>query len=138
MNGCDPLSPDEYLLRRISAFKVDENSLDEVIPWTHFTPRKEDTDGLSVTRETAKTPEQMVEGSKNKHGYYVSRIQVKELIAIGLMPVPTEQYGIGHVSIPELSYQAFKRDEVGAQKKMRNLAKLAWEGKVLGPTPPCV
>lgn len=78
MNGANPLSPEEYLLRRISACEV--KPADETFPWGHFTPTRNDLDGLSLTRATVKTPEQVVEGMRNRCGYYVAKFQVQELI----------------------------------------------------------
>jgi hypothetical protein len=59
-----------------------------------------------------------------------------ELILLGFTPTLTEHIAAGHVSIPELSYEAVKRDENTAAEKMRQLAKLAWQRRVLGPTTP--
>jgi hypothetical protein len=131
MNGSDLLSPLEYILRRISAFSVVDH-----FPWGHFNPTKQDVDGLSLTRESFATPEKMCEGLKGKHGYYVSRFSVQEVIDLGLSVVPTPQYGPGHVSIPELSYSEVKKDEAVALEKMRKLAALAWQRRVYGPTSP--
>jgi hypothetical protein len=130
MVDASPLSLNEFLLRRISAFEVDENGF----PWGHFSPSRADVDGLSFTRASAKSPEQMVEGSTNRWGYFVVRLQVRELVAIGLEPVLTEHIAPGHVSIPALSYPNCKANKIAAQAKMRALAALAWRRVVLKPS----
>lgn len=126
----EPLSPDEYVLRRVSAYQVD-TSLPIPIAPQKFEPIKDDDDGISMFRVSHKTPQQLLENAKGKHGYYVLRFQVKELIAMGLTPTPTGDPLGGHVSIPELSLGAVRDDPDTAETLMTNLAAMAWTRVVL-------
>lgn len=59
MEGRDPLSPDEYLLRRITAHQYDAKAT-YPIPFEKFNPRpKLDDDGISFFQESTTTPEKM-------------------------------------------------------------------------------
>ena len=131
MAGRDPLLPDEYLLRRITAFKYDP-TLSFPIPPEHFQPNARDTDGLSFFQESATTPAALA-NSPNKHGWLIARVSVRELREIGLNPVPTG--ASGHVSVPELSSANFRlnRNEVDLLKL--KLAKLAAARIVLRSDP---
>ncbi len=132
MDGRDPLSPNEYLLRRITAFKYDAKA-PFPIPPDHFNPRAdEDTDGISFFQESVRTPEELA-GVANKHGYLIVRVKVSELQQIGLTPTPSG--GNGHVSIPELNYADSKSNPKAVDILKKNLAKLVSDRIVLR-TPP--
>ncbi len=132
MEGRNPLSPDEYVLRRITAFKYDVNSLFPIPP-DHFNPQEKDADGISMFQESVFTPESLADLSSNKHGFLIARIQVRELQEIGLTAVPTN--GEGHVSIPELRYERFKNDPNAVDLLKNKLAKLAASRIVLRTEP---
>lgn len=121
MEGRDPLLPDEYLLRRITAFKYDANS-SFPIPPDHFNPREADHDGISFFQESSTTPQQLADLA-NKHGWLIARIQVRELHEIGLTAIPTD--GGGHVSIQELNYANSKSNPNVVDLLKKDLAKLA-------------
>ena len=129
-DGSESLSPDEYVLRRVSAFGVDKN-LPIPIPPGHFRPNKDDVDGISLFRRSCKTPEQLVENATGRHGYYVVKYQVKELVGMGLNPRLTGDVSSGHVSIPELSLMAVNADPDAAESLMTKLAIAAWPRVVL-------
>jgi len=131
MEGRDPLSPDEYVLRRVTAFKYDQNS-SFPIPPEHFNPRDKDTDGISMFQASVFTPEQLAD-LNNKHGFLIAKFTVKELQDIGLTVEPTN--GEGHVSISELSYANSKNDPNGVDLLKNKLAKLAAERIVLRTAP---
>ena len=111
MEGRDPLLPDEYLLRRITAFKYDANS-SFPIPPDHFNPREADHDGISFFQESSTTPQQLADLA-NKHGWLIARIQVRELHEIGL------------TAIQELNYANSKSNPNVVDLLKKDLAKLA-------------
>ena len=134
MDGRDPLSPDEYILRRITACKFDPKSKFPIPP-DYFHPRSQDEDGISFYQEHVTTPEALAECS-NKHGWLIARIRVSELREIGLNPMPTGPDG--HVSLPELSYANSKSNRDGTDILKNKLASLAAKRIVLRtePKPP--
>lgn len=131
MAGRNLLSPDEYLLRRITAFKYDENS-PFPIPPDHLNPLEKDRKGISMYQESVRTPRQLADEFANKHGYLIARLQVRELQEIGLNPVLDDN---GHVSIPELRYEMLKSDPNGVDVLKTKLAKLAAMRIVLRTAP---
>jgi hypothetical protein len=133
MNGSKPLSADEYVLRRISAFNVIDR-----FHYSSFIPSSSDTDGLSLWRETANTPDQLVDGAKSKYGYYVVKFRVQELTDLGFILEPTDQIAPGHVSIVNLKPENYKTDKARVTETLERLAELAWNRRVLGPTPPLI
>jgi hypothetical protein len=134
MDGRDPLSPDEYVLRRITAYKFDEKSKFPIPP-EHFHPRPQDEDGISFYQEKVATPEGLADYS-NKHGWIIAKIRVSELREIGLTAAPTGPNG--HVSLRELSYANSKSSPDATDILKAKLASLAAKRIVLRtePKPP--
>jgi hypothetical protein len=133
MDGRDPLSPDEYLLRRVTAFKYDDKS-PFPIPPDHFNPRQgKDEDGISFFQESTNCTPQKLADFSNKHGWIIARVKVGELKDIGLTPTPTN--GEGHVSIPELKYADFKSKPAEVDRLKKDLARLIADRIVLRTQP---
>lgn len=112
MDQCDPISPDEYLLRRVP---FDENNkpidpeLAQPVSRLAFRPSSKDVDGISLFREKFVTPEQIAnlhrENSKGKECYVV-RVKAKDLFdpSVGVKVIPNKIDALpGHALIPEIN-----------------------------------
>jgi hypothetical protein len=134
-DGCDPLSPDEFLLRRIPHNYVAPNEITDKIRLGHFEPQSgRDDDGISLYREKLVSAQQLVDSAKGKGPYYVARATVKEIEAIGLHPVITDEPS--HTSVPELSVAAVKQNDDACRQLMLKLARLLSKQIVFGPASP--
>lgn len=132
----DALSPDEYVLRRIPRDWCNP-SLDEPVQRVGFQPNKRDNNGISMFREFFVSPAQVANaGGKGPTGYYVVRLRAADVIAVGLhiVPDPQDDQPPGHALIPELSFQAMKKDKEKSKELQRRLAKLAGNGIAFSPT----
>lgn len=124
----DPISPDEYVLRRIPKDKSRYNpSLPEPVQRIAFEPSKWDVDGISVFRELFVSADALVKAGTNNNGYCVTRLSVSELIALGLtiVPDPRNEQPPGHAIIPELSISEWNQNKTKCKEIQRKLAKLA-------------
>jgi hypothetical protein len=122
MEGRAPLSPDEFLLRRITACKYDENSIFPIPP-DHLNPQRNDVDGISMWQESHKTAGELANEVKNNYGYLIARFTVRELVENGFALEQTG--GEGHVSLPQLSYPESKKNPQSVDILKAKLAKLA-------------
>lgn len=87
----DSIQPSEYVLRRVlNQTSVIDTDLAQPVQRIAFRPTDEDLDGISVFRALFTTAEEVAAG-KSAHGYYVVRIPVNEILALGLTVVPDPQ-----------------------------------------------
>ena len=130
----DPVSPNEYVLRRILSDYCDP-LLREPIQSQGFRPTKNDTDGISVFRALFVTPDRVASSGKNPKGYYVTRLRVSDILALGLtvIPNPKNEQLSGHALIPELSIGAYTKDKEVSKLLLYRLAILAGNEIVFAP-----
>ena len=124
----DPVSPDEYVLRRIPKDKSRYNpSLPEPVQRVAFQPSEWDVDGISVFRELFVSAAALAKAGTNNNGYCVARLSVSDLIALGLtiVPDPRNDQPPGHAIISELSISEMKQNKAKCKEIQRRLAKLA-------------
>ena len=106
----DPLGPEEFVFRRAHKSHlnvVGPNAFNRGL----VTPNPNDTDGLSVFRETSGvSPEIIREAARKPDECYVVRIPVRLLNKFGLTVVPSDDPDgpDGHCIIPELNYSSYK------------------------------
>jgi len=130
----DPILPSEYVLRRIHPNNFNPEQPTPILR-CEFEPKPRDQEGISLYREKILSAAELANAGKNPRIYYVARILVQDLLAMGLSVVPTPGPLDGHVSIPELSYQQFKNDKNRSKDLQRRLAVLASRDIVLRPSP---
>lgn len=110
-----------------------------------FTPNASDTTGVSLFTESSQgdntydAARALRDQAKKPHECYVSRIQVKELTALGFSLQP--EGPAGHFVIPELALDKYKNPGSAEEKKslkerIDSLARIASNQIVLGPAPP--
>jgi hypothetical protein len=125
----DPLTPNEWLLRRIPN-NADYYKPAEPVPIQRvaFEPNKQDVDGLSFFREMFISPRELGLKTGRKPPYVVARIRLKDLQAnnIKIRPAPDEEQPRGHVVAPEITYPARKSTKE-AQRQLRDSARLAFD-----------
>jgi hypothetical protein len=128
----DPVSPDEWLLRRVprAADYFDPAGKVPLSPLA-FASVKQDTDGISLFRELF-TSARALSATGRKPPYYVVRIRASDVnaLALSLQPSPDAEQPEGHVVIPELCYRP--KPTVGQKEAalrlriaLRDLARLA-------------
>ena len=122
----DPISSDEYVLRRISKDKLRYNpSLGEPITRLSFEPSKRDINGISVFRELFVSAETVAKAGRGVNGCCVARLRASDIIALGLTITPDPQDDLpGHALIPELSFQQVKNNKFKSKEIQHKLAKL--------------
>jgi hypothetical protein len=125
MSEADPVERHEFLLRRIHFHQYKERPRDPILR-TAFTPAPNDTDGLSVYRETFCTACELAEAaSKPSSDYYVVRLcagDVLDACGCTLRPDPRPPPSpAGHTLIPEISRQTAKASRE-LQLKLTELA----------------
>ena len=124
----DPISPDEYVLRRIPKDKNRyDPSLLEPVQRLSFEPSERDINGISIFRELFVSAEAVAKAGTGVNGCCVARLRVSDFIALGLtiVPDPQDDQLPGHAIIPELSFQQMKINKSKCKEIQRNLAKLA-------------
>lgn len=124
----DPISPDEYVLRRISKDTLRYNpSLHEPITRLAFEPSKRDISGISVFRELFVSAETVAKAGRGANGCCVARLRASEIVALGLtiIPDPQDDQLPGHALIPELSAQQVKENKSQSKEIQHKLAKVA-------------
>ncbi len=133
-NEADPISEEEYLLRRVheDRFKNDRNSTHSQGAFEpRTTGRDQDKEGISLYREDClNDPSQVLETmapeKRGKSG--VVRVPVSALKAMGLSVVPSKDERVpGHVVIPELNsieYAAKKAEFTPVLKELAQIASL--------------
>jgi hypothetical protein len=143
----EPISDDEWLVRQVYIDRFREHEIPFISP-TAFQPRHKgyapDEDGISLFREACLDGHvevlELIADLEKRKKIGLVRVRVSDLLALKLSVVatPIEQVR-GHVSIPELSAEAW-RDADGLRKKCRawmdQLAELASQptGVVIDPT----
>ena len=125
-----PLSPDEYILRRVPASpgnKLINLDLPRPLDRTAFRPNKNDIFGISVFRELFVTPLRIAKkGRKGPNSYYVVRLRVSDVRAAGFNAIPDPQTDQlpGHTLIPEINLGTDKERSKELQLKLANLVTL--------------
>jgi hypothetical protein len=121
-----PVQAAEFILRRIHKNQVSAGP-PPAINFTGFRPSTEDTAGLSVFREKYLTPGEVAAAGRKPGEYYVVRLSVQALTALGLTVVPDEQTTgpAGHALVPELSLSACLQDKRRLRAVQVKLAELA-------------
>lgn len=125
----DPVSPDEYVFRRIPKDKHRyDPSLPEPVTRVAFEPNEKDIDGISIFRALFVSAESVAAAGLGRNGYCIARLLVRDIIALGLTVIsdPHDQLP-GHSLIPELAFQRANAKETKPKSKeyQRALAKLA-------------
>ena len=130
----DPVSDDEYVLRRILSDYYDP-SLRDPVHSQGFYPTKNDTNGISVFRDLFVTPDLVANSGKNPKGYYVARLRVSEIRALGLtvIPDPKDDQLPGHALIPKLCIIEYAKNKNDIKFLMHKLATLAGNEIVFEP-----
>jgi hypothetical protein len=105
----DPIADDEVLCRRIPASTGWYGpSRSPPLEPEAFRPNKNDTHGLSVSRQKYKSVEQAARGQPGKT-YFVALLRAGDIRAAGMevvpRPLPDDP---GHAEIPELTYDTRK------------------------------
>ena len=133
--GRSPIAPDEFVLRRIHKNHVDSGP-PVFISYVGFRPTPDDTEGLSVYREGQVTADEVSTSGRKAGEYYVARLSVRDICALGLSVVSDQQTPgpAGHVLIPELSFPAYQRDKARLREIQVRLAALATQHIVHHPT----
>lgn len=131
----DPVSPDEYVFRRIPKDKLRyDPSLSEPVTRLAFDPSKKDIDGISIFRALFVSAEDVAAAGLGMNGYCIARLLVRDIIALGLTVIsdPRDDQLPGHSLIPELAFQRVNAKETKPKSKeyQRALAKLAGESIV--------
>lgn len=127
MEQDDPVTPDEYVLRRVLNKKDHiDLSLSNPVARAAISPTGNDDRGISVYREEFITPKEVAESGRYESGYYVVRLQVTELEGIGLSVIPDPLDGelLGHALVPELGRIAKNVDKSAYRKLSLKLINL--------------
>ena len=109
--GEEPIEDDEILYRRVPAVWCDGDSVDEEAFLPH---RKNDQDGLSLTRAQFKSIEEAAKPPTLRPGkiYYVARLRASALheADLSIEPKPLE-FDQGHCVLPDLRSENRNSDE---------------------------
>lgn len=97
----DPISDDEFLLRRVLRGDVDVN-LPVPVQREGFRPTTRDIDGISLFRERFVSPSEVANGNKGPTEYYVIRLRASDIRGLGLSILPDvkDDQLPGHSLIP--------------------------------------
>jgi hypothetical protein len=97
-----------------------------------FKPTQEDTDGISLQRESdmaaaGKGPSEMSAAGRKPGEYFIIRLKAKDYLNQGLSIVPDQQPGDlpGHSIIPELSLSGYQNKKQAMKNIQDELIKLA-------------
>jgi hypothetical protein len=133
----DPVHEDELIYRRIHRSFFDP-AVDPPIRAEAFRPREDDTTGLSVLRALFVQPEATCANidPARAHDYYVARLSVRALQALGLTVEPDPIAGgpPGHAVIPQLTWANYQANKKQRKTTLFELAKLASADIVHRPT----
>lgn len=123
----DPVSPDEFILRRIPNLPSYIKELPISVARAAFSPTDDDVDGVSVYREHFVTAKDVAEAGRSDMGYYVVRFKAEDLFNLGVSLVPNKQEdGLpGHTLIPELSLISKTQDKKKYKELALKITKLA-------------
>src|SRR5262245_16631952 len=122
----DPIALDEFVLRRIHKNQFIASNPTPV-QRNAFEPKPADTKGISVYREAIVTAAQIAAAGAKAGEYYVARLALRDLHALGLSIIADPQAGElpGHCAIPELNWQSFQQNKQRSKELQRELAKVA-------------
>ena len=138
MDENDPINDDEFVLRRVVNLP---DYYDPTLPaptrTNAFRPTDDDLTGISVYREAFVSAEAVARAGGSEKGYYVARLPVAGIRALGLTVTPDPQPDLlpGHSLVPEINCIRYK---IAVEKKrikplQERLARLADANIVLGP-----
>lgn len=131
--GEEPIDDDEFLYRRINLQYVVDGRID----LEAFRPRREDVDGLSLTRAKYKSPEEAAKPPVTRPGrtYYISSIRASDLKQLNLTIEPKPIDGnLGHCVVPEMN--ALNRGTNSCRELALRLASEIGTQEILGPFGP--
>lgn len=132
----EPIADDEFVYRRIPAVFYVAN-LPVPVQFTAFRPSNRDATGLSVFRAKFGSPADTLTNlaSTKRADYYVARLAVRDLLALGLsvVPEPDTTGPAGHAVLPELRWSAYETDKRRLKPVLLALATLAGKDIVLHP-----
>lgn len=124
----EPVSPGEYVIRMIWMDHYKQELALPIQPGA-FTPKKNESDGISVFRsDCLKSPEDVlaVIAEEKREKYAISMLKVLDLIALGLSISPAKVDAIpGHGVIPELNAASVKANALHWREIKKKLATLA-------------
>ena len=132
--SADPVAADEFVLRRIHKNMVQAGP-PPIVSYLGFRPTPDDTNGLSVYREIHIAALDVAASGRKPGEYYVARLRIADLAALGLSVVVDEQaHGPpGHALIPELSFDACQQNQTHCRQIQIRLAALACSAVVVMP-----
>lgn len=109
-DGTEPIADEELLYRRVPASMGWYNPVTGLNPQA-FAPRKDDSAGISVSREKYKSIEDAAKGQAGKM-YYISVLRAGDLRRNGIEVVPEPHPGdCGHAELPDLNAANRKADK---------------------------
>ncbi len=138
MNSEDePIAKEEYILRLIwKDFFID--GVPPKISERAFRPRPDETDGISVFRESCLSdPNEILNviAEAKREKYAIVRLPVYELLAMGLSVRSSKIESLaGHAVVPELNIVALHSDMKQTQKLQNALAEIAKNNVIQKPT----
>ncbi len=115
----------ERLLRRIpnAPGYIDEFLIDPISRQA-FSPRRDESEGISLYRERFTSAAQLAATGKNGN-CYVARLVVSDVVALGLTVIPDVQDGLpGHVLIPELNSVLQTKEKARCKDLQEELSRL--------------
>jgi hypothetical protein len=132
-----PIGADEWVLRRVHKSRCQDGD-PPVVLRGGFCPSPEDTTGLSVYREVETSAEAVRAAGRKPDEYYVVRVRVKDLQALGFSLQEEEDPDgpPGHLIIPELSLAAYEANKKALKPRQAELARRASENLVVRPGQP--
>ncbi len=140
----DPISEDEWLLRRVHSTRYQKRDLPFLSP-TAFEPRTtgdaSDVDGISLYREAClSNPEDILTGvpPEKLAANGIVRVSVAKLRELGLTVEPVRDDIVGHCVIPELRVETFKAKKAEVTKLMGQLAEATSAQVAAVRIPPCL
>lgn len=133
----EPIDDDELLYRRIPMAWHDP-SIDERPSPQAFRPRKDDTSGLSLTREKYHTPEEAAALGRAGNKYYVAIVRAGDLRAKGIRVEPDPAVDDrGHAVLPDLTHVTRKEPtQKGMEVRLAEELCLGVEGPFPGQLVP--
>ncbi len=129
----DPVSLDEYILRRIHRNMFDA-SLQVPAARIAFQPGPRDTRGISVFRQMFLSAPELANAGRKPGEYYIARLSVRELkdrLDLSVVPDVDENQPPGHALIPEINTSRMR--DPRSKEIQRELAKLASKSIVHEP-----
>jgi hypothetical protein len=130
----DAVDVQEYVLRRIHKSNYDAQLRVAVKP-VAFKPTESDEDGISVYRERFVAPAEVAAAGRTPGAYYVARLAVEALQALGITVVPTPGDLHGHAVLAELNRPFHEKEKQRSRELQLKLAELASQAIVYQPLP---